>query len=154
MTLLDPANSFANLVYVGYSGDFSSAFTITRKRRVDRKKQQTQRNVFQCYVFGPKGAGKTALLQSFLGRYSMHFPYLCHEFSYHVCTFLQLCFTFGPYCRQPSDALPTNSDRFAANTVELSDVSSQKWLLCLHYSQTLWYLIIILLILQDFTQVW
>ncbi|KAF7068595.1 hypothetical protein CFC21_074334 [Triticum aestivum] len=90
MTLLDPANSFANLVYVGYSGDFNSAFTITRKRRVDRKKQQTQRNVFQCYVFGPKGSGKTALLQSFLGR-------------------------------QPSDALPTNSDRFAANTVELSD---------------------------------
>ncbi|EMS67255.1 Mitochondrial Rho GTPase 1 [Triticum urartu] len=90
MTLLDPANSFANLVYVGYSGDFNSAFTITRKRRVDRKKQQTQRNVFQCYVFGPKGAGKTALLQSFLGR-------------------------------QPSDALPTNSDRFAANTVEPSD---------------------------------
>lgn len=74
MTLLDPANSFANLVYVGYSGDFNSAFTITRKRRVDRKKQQTQRNVFQCYVFGPKGAGKTALLQSFLGRYLMHFP--------------------------------------------------------------------------------
>uniref|UniRef100_M8BGI8 Mitochondrial Rho GTPase n=1 Tax=Aegilops tauschii TaxID=37682 RepID=M8BGI8_AEGTA len=90
MTLLDPANSFANLVYVGYSGDFNSAFTITRKRRVDRKKQQTQRNVFQCYVFGPKGSGKTALLQSFLGR-------------------------------QPSDALPTNSDRFAANTVEPSD---------------------------------
>jgi hypothetical protein len=74
MTLLDPADSFANLVYVGYSGDFNSAFTITRKRRVDRKKQQTQRNVFQCYVFGPKGAGKTALLQSFLGRYYMHFP--------------------------------------------------------------------------------
>ncbi|KAG8061451.1 hypothetical protein GUJ93_ZPchr0003g17457 [Zizania palustris] len=90
MTLLDPANSFANLVYVGYSGDFCSAFTTTRKRRVDRKKQQTQRNVFQCYVFGPKGAGKTALLQSFLGR-------------------------------QPSDALPTNGQRIAANSVELTD---------------------------------
>uniref|UniRef100_A0A0D9W0J8 Mitochondrial Rho GTPase n=1 Tax=Leersia perrieri TaxID=77586 RepID=A0A0D9W0J8_9ORYZ len=70
MTLLDPANSFANLIYVGYSGDFGSAFTTTRKRRVDRKKQQTQRNVFQCYVFGPRGAGKTGLLQSFLGRQS------------------------------------------------------------------------------------
>ncbi|XP_052148540.1 mitochondrial Rho GTPase 1-like isoform X1 [Oryza glaberrima] len=89
MTLLDPANSFANLIYVGYSGDFGSAFTTMRKRRVDRKKQQTQRNVFQCYVFGPRGAGKTALLQSFLGR-------------------------------QPSDALPMNGERFAANTVELS----------------------------------
>ncbi|XP_003571671.1 mitochondrial Rho GTPase 1 [Brachypodium distachyon] len=68
MTLLDPANSFSNLKYVCYPGDFSSAFTITRKRRVDRQKQKTQRNVIQCYVFGPRGAGKTALLQSFLGR--------------------------------------------------------------------------------------
>ncbi|KAF0918667.1 hypothetical protein E2562_025597 [Oryza meyeriana var. granulata] len=55
MTLLHPSNSFANLIYVGYSSDFDSAFTTTRKRRVDRKKQQTQRNVFQCYVFGPRG---------------------------------------------------------------------------------------------------
>ncbi|XP_015695223.1 mitochondrial Rho GTPase 1-like [Oryza brachyantha] len=68
MTLLHPPSSFANLIYVGYSGDFDSAFTTTRKRKVDRKKQQTQRNVFQCYVFGPRGAGKTALLQSFLKR--------------------------------------------------------------------------------------
>jgi mitochondrial Rho GTPase 1 len=68
MTLLDPANSFANLVYVGYQGDFASAFTVTRKRRVDRKKQRTQRNLFQCYVFGARGSGKTALLQSFIGR--------------------------------------------------------------------------------------
>ncbi|GJM97017.1 hypothetical protein PR202_ga13909 [Eleusine coracana subsp. coracana] len=90
MTLLDPANSFANLVYVGYQGDFGSAFTVTRKRRVDRKRQQTQRNVFQCYVFGARGSGKTALLQSFIGR-------------------------------QSSDALPSNSERLATNTVELSD---------------------------------
>ncbi|KQK12537.1 mitochondrial Rho GTPase 1 [Brachypodium distachyon] len=98
MTLIDPANTFANLVYVGYSGDFNSAFTVTRKRRVDRKKQLTQRNVFQCFVFGPKGSGKTALLQSFLGR-------------------------------QPSDAQPTNSERFAANTVELSDGSRKTLIL-------------------------
>uniref|UniRef100_A0A0D9YH65 Mitochondrial Rho GTPase n=1 Tax=Oryza glumipatula TaxID=40148 RepID=A0A0D9YH65_9ORYZ len=68
MTLIHPSNSFANLIYVGYPGDFDSAFTTTRKRRVDRKKKQTQRNVFQCYVFGPRHAGKTALLQSFLKR--------------------------------------------------------------------------------------
>jgi mitochondrial Rho GTPase 1 len=68
MTLLDPANSFANLAYVGYQGDFGSAFTVTRKQRVDRKKQRTQRNVFQCYVFGARGSGKSALLQSFIGR--------------------------------------------------------------------------------------
>ncbi|EEC71783.1 hypothetical protein OsI_04400 [Oryza sativa Indica Group] len=47
MTLIHPSNSFANLIYVGYPGDFDSAFTTTRKRRVDRKKKQTQRNVFQ-----------------------------------------------------------------------------------------------------------
>lgn len=77
MTVLDPTNSYANLVYVGYPGEFSSAFTVTRKRRVDRKKQQTQRNVFQCYVFGARGSGKTSLLQSFIGRYAIHFliPY-------------------------------------------------------------------------------
>uniref|UniRef100_A0A0E0IG39 Mitochondrial Rho GTPase n=1 Tax=Oryza nivara TaxID=4536 RepID=A0A0E0IG39_ORYNI len=69
MTLIHPSNSFANLIYVGYPGDFDSAFTTTRKRPVDRKKKQTQRNVFQCYVFGPRHAGKTALLQSFLKRY-------------------------------------------------------------------------------------
>lgn len=90
MTLLDPTNSYANLVYVGYPGEFSSAFTVTRKRRVDRKKQQTQRSVFQCYVFGARGSGKTSLLQSFIGR-------------------------------QPSDALPSNSERFATNSVEMAD---------------------------------
>jgi polynucleotide 5'-kinase involved in rRNA processing len=78
MTLLDPANSYANLVYVGYPGEFSSAFTVTRKRRVDRKKQQTQRNVFQCFVFGARGSGKTSLLQSFIGRYMLHFLLFYH----------------------------------------------------------------------------
>jgi hypothetical protein len=73
MTLLYPTNSYANLLYVGYPGDFSSAFTVTRKRRVDRKKQHTRRNVFQCYVFGARGSGKTSLLQSFIGRYMLHF---------------------------------------------------------------------------------
>uniref|UniRef100_A0A0D9V7P4 Miro domain-containing protein n=1 Tax=Leersia perrieri TaxID=77586 RepID=A0A0D9V7P4_9ORYZ len=68
MTLLHPSNSFANLIYVGYSGNFGSAFTTMRKRRVDRKKQQTQRNVFHCYVIGSEGAGKTAFLQSFVKR--------------------------------------------------------------------------------------
>lgn len=93
MTLIHPSNSFANLIYVGYSGDFGSAFTTMRKRRVDRKKQQTQRNVFQCYVFGPRGAGKTALLQSFLGRCSMHFlvSYTMCFISLLPCLFLTIC---------------------------------------------------------------
>lgn len=35
---------------------------------MDRKKQHTERNVFQCLVFGPKKAGKSGLLNSLLGR--------------------------------------------------------------------------------------
>ncbi|KAG5549209.1 hypothetical protein RHGRI_014538 [Rhododendron griersonianum] len=68
MTLLDPVRSIENLIYCGYAGDPSSAIRITRRRRLDRKKQRSERNVFQCFVFGPKKAGKSALLNSFIGR--------------------------------------------------------------------------------------
>ncbi|GKD39802.1 mitochondrial Rho GTPase 1-like protein, partial [Tanacetum coccineum] len=68
MTLLNPILSVQNLVYIGYAGDPSSAVRVTRKRRVDRKKQHSDRNVFQCFVFGPKEAGKSSLLDSFVGR--------------------------------------------------------------------------------------
>lgn len=68
MTLLDPASSFANLIYIGYPSDPSSAIRVTRRRRLDRKKQQSERNVFQCFVFGPKKSGKSALLNSLVGR--------------------------------------------------------------------------------------
>ncbi|PIA49021.1 hypothetical protein AQUCO_01300106v1 [Aquilegia coerulea] len=68
MTLLEPAKSLANLIYIGYPAETTSAFRITRQRQVDRKEQQSERNVFQCFVFGPKRAGKSAFLTSFLGR--------------------------------------------------------------------------------------
>lgn len=71
MTLLDPIRSVENLIYIGYGGDSSSAIRVTRRRRLDRKKQQTDRTVYQCFVFGPKEAGKSALLNSFIGRYSL-----------------------------------------------------------------------------------
>ncbi|KAF5746744.1 mitochondrial Rho GTPase 1-like isoform X1 [Tripterygium wilfordii] len=67
MTLLEPARTMENLIYIGYTLDLSSAVRVTRRRRLDRKKQQSDRNVFQCFVFGPKNAGKSALLNSFLG---------------------------------------------------------------------------------------
>ncbi|KAJ6806374.1 putative mitochondrial Rho GTPase 1 [Iris pallida] len=89
MTLLDPASSLANLIYIGYPGDPASAFQITRRRRLDRKKQQSQRNVFQCFVFGPKNGGKSALLNSLIGW----------NFSQRYTV--------------------TTSERFAANIVEL-----------------------------------
>ncbi|RWR76673.1 mitochondrial Rho GTPase 1-like protein [Cinnamomum micranthum f. kanehirae] len=68
MTLLDPAASLANLIYIGYAGDPASALHVTRRRRLDRNKQQSQRNVLQCYVFGPRKGGKSALLNAFIGR--------------------------------------------------------------------------------------
>ncbi|KAK6164679.1 hypothetical protein DH2020_001543 [Rehmannia glutinosa] len=75
MTVLDPAESIANLIYVGHNCNAASALHITRSRSVDRKKQQTERNVFQCFVFGPKNAGKSALLMSLLGRCGSEFIY-------------------------------------------------------------------------------
>lgn len=69
MTLLDPIYSVENLIYIGYAGEPSSAIRITRRRRLDRKKQQSDRNVYQCFVFGPKEAGKSAILNSFIGRF-------------------------------------------------------------------------------------
>ncbi|XP_042517716.1 mitochondrial Rho GTPase 1-like [Macadamia integrifolia] len=68
MTLLDPARSLSNLICIGYAGDPASAIRVTRKRRIDRKKQQSERNVYQCFVFGPENGGKSALLNSFIGR--------------------------------------------------------------------------------------
>ncbi|XP_076898853.1 mitochondrial Rho GTPase 1-like [Bidens hawaiensis] len=91
MTLLDPVLSVENLIYIGYAGDPSSAVRVTRKRRVDRKKQSSDRNVFQCFVFGPKEAGKSSLLHSFIGR----------QFS-EVYT-------------------PTTEERYAVNTVDQPD---------------------------------
>ncbi|PKA50458.1 Rac-like GTP-binding protein ARAC3 [Apostasia shenzhenica] len=89
MTVLDPVSSLANLVYIGYTSDPTLAFQVTRRRRQDRKKKQSQRNVIQCFVFGPKNAGKSALLNSLIGR----------AFS--------------------EKYTPTTSERFAANVVEL-----------------------------------
>ncbi|KAB2621649.1 mitochondrial Rho GTPase-like [Pyrus ussuriensis x Pyrus communis] len=54
MTLLNPNRSLANLIYVGYNG-------------IDRKRKKTERNV-SCFVFGPKNAGKSPFLNSFIGR--------------------------------------------------------------------------------------
>ncbi|KAI3668179.1 hypothetical protein L6452_43256 [Arctium lappa] len=68
MTFLDPAKSLAYLIYLGYTNDPATALHLTRKRTLDVKKQQSDRHVFQCLVFGPKNAGKSALLSSFVGR--------------------------------------------------------------------------------------
>uniref|UniRef100_A0A8B9RJK6 Mitochondrial Rho GTPase 2 n=1 Tax=Astyanax mexicanus TaxID=7994 RepID=A0A8B9RJK6_ASTMX len=64
------------LEYLGYLGypilmeqdSQTSAVTVTREKAVDLEKGQTQRSVFLCKVIGPRGTGKTAFLQAFLGR--------------------------------------------------------------------------------------
>uniref|UniRef100_A0A8C6P626 Mitochondrial Rho GTPase n=1 Tax=Nothobranchius furzeri TaxID=105023 RepID=A0A8C6P626_NOTFU len=42
--------------------------TVTRDRKIDLQKKQTQRNVFRCNVFGDVASGKSGFLQAFLGR--------------------------------------------------------------------------------------
>ncbi|XP_076911550.1 mitochondrial Rho GTPase 1-like [Bidens hawaiensis] len=68
MTVLDPILAVENLIYIGYAGDPASAVRVTRQRRVNRKKRTSDRNVFQCFVFGPKEAGKSSFLHSFVRR--------------------------------------------------------------------------------------
>uniref|UniRef100_A0A0D6R7H1 Mitochondrial Rho GTPase n=1 Tax=Araucaria cunninghamii TaxID=56994 RepID=A0A0D6R7H1_ARACU len=68
MTLLDPIKSLASLIYIGYPADPVAAFHVTRRRRLDRKKQRSQRNIFQCFVFGPANSGKSALLNALIGK--------------------------------------------------------------------------------------
>ncbi|CAI9107678.1 OLC1v1007091C1 [Oldenlandia corymbosa var. corymbosa] len=53
MALLEPIRCFEYLKYVGYAGAISSAIRITRRRRLDREKKQSDRNVYQCFVFEP-----------------------------------------------------------------------------------------------------
>jgi hypothetical protein len=42
--------------------------SVTRNKRIDLQKKQTQRSVFRCNILGARGSGKTSFLQAFLGR--------------------------------------------------------------------------------------
>lgn len=41
---------------------------VTRNKRIDLQKKQTQRSVFRCNVLGARGSGKSGFLQAFLGK--------------------------------------------------------------------------------------
>lgn len=41
---------------------------VTRNKRIDLQKKQTQRSVFRCNVLGARGSGKSGFMQAFLGR--------------------------------------------------------------------------------------
>lgn len=68
MTLIDPARSLEYLIYIRYPYDPSTAICVTSKRAQDREEQKSEREVVQCFVFGPKNAGKSALLNQLIGR--------------------------------------------------------------------------------------
>uniref|UniRef100_A0A8C9W597 Ras homolog family member T1a n=1 Tax=Scleropages formosus TaxID=113540 RepID=A0A8C9W597_SCLFO len=72
-TYLDVQRCLEYLGYLGYSiiaeqESQAAAITVTRNKRIDLQKKQTQRSVFRCSVFGAKGSGKSGFLQGFLGR--------------------------------------------------------------------------------------
>ncbi|XP_006897529.1 PREDICTED: mitochondrial Rho GTPase 2 [Elephantulus edwardii] len=73
VTYLDVRRCLGHLGYLGYPILFeqdsqTSAITVTREKRLDQEKGQTQRHVLLCEVVGAPGVGKSAFLQAFLGR--------------------------------------------------------------------------------------
>ncbi|EAW80245.1 ras homolog gene family, member T1, isoform CRA_d [Homo sapiens] len=72
-TYLDVQRCLEYLGYLGYSilteqESQASAVTVTRDKKIDLQKKQTQRNVFRCNVIGVKNCGKSGVLQALLGR--------------------------------------------------------------------------------------
>lgn len=70
---LDVHRCLEHLGYLGYpilceQDSQTQAITVTREKRIDLEKGQTQRNVFLCKVIGPRGTGKSAFLRAFLGH--------------------------------------------------------------------------------------
>ncbi|KAG9350450.1 hypothetical protein JZ751_026813 [Albula glossodonta] len=64
-TYLDVQRCLEYLGYLGYSiiceqESQAAAITVTRDKKIDLQKKQTQRNVFRCNIFGARGSGKTA----------------------------------------------------------------------------------------------
>uniref|UniRef100_A0A674EK15 Mitochondrial Rho GTPase n=2 Tax=Salmo trutta TaxID=8032 RepID=A0A674EK15_SALTR len=72
-TYLDVQRCLEYLGYLGYSiiseqESQAAAITVTRDKKIDLQKKQTQRSVFRCNIFGDSGSGKSGFLQAFLGR--------------------------------------------------------------------------------------
>uniref|UniRef100_A0A8B9LPR3 Mitochondrial Rho GTPase n=1 Tax=Astyanax mexicanus TaxID=7994 RepID=A0A8B9LPR3_ASTMX len=66
-TYLDVQRCLEYLGYLGYSiiaeqESQAAAITVTREKRLDLQKKQTQRSVFLCKVFGGPGSGKSGFL--------------------------------------------------------------------------------------------
>ncbi|XP_004705837.1 mitochondrial Rho GTPase 2 [Echinops telfairi] len=77
VTYLDVRRCLGHLAYLGYPALSEQksqvhAITVTREKRLDQEKGQTQRHVLLCEVVGARGAGKSAFLQAFIGRSLEH----------------------------------------------------------------------------------
>ncbi|XP_051698156.2 mitochondrial Rho GTPase 2 isoform X4 [Oryctolagus cuniculus] len=73
LAYLDVRRCLGHLGYLGYptlcgQDSQAQAITVTREKRLDQEKGQTQRRVLLCRVLGAPGVGKSAFLQAFLGR--------------------------------------------------------------------------------------
>nr|XP_044985984.1 mitochondrial Rho GTPase 2 isoform X3 [Jaculus jaculus] len=73
VTYLDVQRCLAHLGYLGYptlceQDSQVQAITVTREKKLDQEKGQTQRSVLMCKVVGARGVGKSAFLQAFLGH--------------------------------------------------------------------------------------
>uniref|UniRef100_A0A8C6CP99 Mitochondrial Rho GTPase n=1 Tax=Moschus moschiferus TaxID=68415 RepID=A0A8C6CP99_MOSMO len=73
VTYLDVRRALEHLGYLGYptlceQDSQAHAVTVTREKRLDQEKGQTQRNVLLCKVVGAHGVGKSSFLRAFLGH--------------------------------------------------------------------------------------
>ncbi|XP_017895458.1 PREDICTED: mitochondrial Rho GTPase 2 isoform X2 [Capra hircus] len=73
VTYLDVQRSLEHLGHLGYPtlcepNSQAHAITVTREKRLDQEKGQTQRNVLLCKVVGAHGVGKSSFLRAFLGH--------------------------------------------------------------------------------------
>uniref|UniRef100_A0A061RX14 Ras homolog gene family, member T1 n=1 Tax=Tetraselmis sp. GSL018 TaxID=582737 RepID=A0A061RX14_9CHLO len=67
MTMKEPRTSLANILYLGYRGDPSQLFCLSKRRRQERKSDPGGRSILQCYVLGSRGAGKSTLVRGLVG---------------------------------------------------------------------------------------
>ncbi|KAM4524542.1 mitochondrial Rho GTPase 2 [Odontesthes bonariensis] len=92
---LDIHRCLEHLGYLGYpilteQESQTAAVTVTREKEVDLQKRQTQRTAFLCKVIGPRGTGKTAFLQSFVGRNILNKENPSSAFSPYVINTVQV----------------------------------------------------------------
>ncbi|GJQ13379.1 hypothetical protein GpartN1_g5170.t1 [Galdieria partita] len=63
----DYETALYSLVYLGYESDVNSAYILSRRRRRDRRLKSVSRHVFQVFVMGSPGCGKSSMLRSLVG---------------------------------------------------------------------------------------